>query len=136
MSTKCFLVAFIALSLLFILNLAGTKDLKKETKAIRIAHGALTIEVSALTNTVDTLSKRLDALNAVAIKKNDYNAQTCITITPDGSEYIPIIVKDEAYKARKKKKGELEDWDKRTQWLDLSSLYRKIEKEEDHGKEK
>src|SRR3990167_5046329 len=74
---------------------------------------------------IDKLENRLNRLEKTAILKNDYNGQIALPIKPDGSEYIPIIIKDENTKKLKKERGEIENWDKRTQWLDLSPLYKK-----------
>lgn len=75
------------------------------------------------------IQKQIDALDKMVIKKNDYNAQSCITIKPDGSQYIPIVITDEPMKQELLKKGELQAWDKRSVYLDLSTLYKKIERD-------
>lgn len=75
------------------------------------------------------IQKQIDALDKMVIKKNDYNAQSCITIKPDGSQYIPIVITDEPTKQELLKKGELQAWDKRSVYLDLSALYKKIERD-------
>lgn len=113
------LLALIAYENVLLINRAKTQE--QEIHALR------TITANHVTDMI-AFKNALSILDKAAIKKNDYNVQTCITIKEDGSEYIPVIVKDENTKKLKKERGEIEDWDKRTAWTDLSSLTRKIEK--------
>jgi hypothetical protein len=96
---------------------------KSKTNEILLLHS----HYAGLEYDLIILKEKLDILDKMAIKKNDYNAQTCITITPDGSQYIPLIIKDDNTKKALLESGELEGWNERTKYLDLRTLYKNIE---------